>query len=149
VGPAEQRYRELVTARERAREAGPWALAVGARGDAGFRVPPVSRRETLGHACGERSDVGRAVSKGGWAEFKVGGPGTTVLVLFLFSVFIFLSFPFQISSKFKFKSFVANLIHRLYYVMTSSNLGMYLYIIYVFIPHDICLLLFSKFWNLF
>jgi hypothetical protein len=25
VGPAEQRYRELVTARERAREAGPWA----------------------------------------------------------------------------------------------------------------------------
>lgn len=25
---------------------------------------------------GERSDVGRAVSKGGWAEFQVGGPGS-------------------------------------------------------------------------
>jgi hypothetical protein len=89
VGPAEQRYRELVTARERAREAGPWALAVGARGDAGFRVPPVSRRETPGRARGERSDVGRAVSKGGWAKFKVGGPGTTVLVLFFIFCFYF------------------------------------------------------------
>jgi hypothetical protein len=96
VGPAEQRYRELVTARERAREAGPWALAVGARGDAGFRVPPVSRRETPGRARGERSDVGRAVSKGGWAKFKVGGPGTTVLVLFFYFLFLFsFHFPFK------------------------------------------------------
>jgi hypothetical protein len=64
-------------------------------------------------------------------------------LFFLSSVFIFFFFPFQISSKFK--CFVANLIHKLYYVMASSNLGMYSYIIYVFIPHDICLFLFSKF----
>jgi hypothetical protein len=65
---------------------------------------------------------------------KVAGPGAMSSSFLLFSIFVPLSFPIPFSSKFKFKGFVAIFfIHRLHYVMTSSNLGIYLHILFMFL----------------
>jgi hypothetical protein len=65
---------------------------------------------------------------------------------FLFSIFVFLSFPNQISSKLKFKCFVANFYPQIILCHDKFQFGdIFIYIIYIFISLKICLLLFSKF----
>jgi hypothetical protein len=99
-----------------------------ARCAAGKEAPP-------GSAGARRSRLEELAK---WAEpWVILGPSAMPLYFSFFIIFYFcsLSFPIQISSKFKFKCFVANFIHRLHYVMTSSTLGVYLHILFMFLFH--------------
>jgi hypothetical protein len=113
---------------------------------------PLASDDSHARETGSRTQGVGATSPGVGLHGGVGQMGRSRVsrpmrhVFSFFSIFVSLSFPIQISSKFKFKCFVANFYPQITLCHDNFYFGdIFTYIIYVFISPNICLFLSSKF----